>query len=220
MSSAQMTSLKTKRAGAAGLTAPEEIGEETSLMMCQEDMAGKFQMNRPVKFNYEKGKMAYWTHTTFECVWILWEIFLLISAILGLTFVSPAAVWPYSTWTWFLTATVGVMTLWLTAAIICGLRNRFATDRGASELPCMELRHTISYTIVLWAGWAVALGFMADLYADRNDQDTTPQQQSYITKLWIVVLVASLNLLDPLRHIFGVTRDRILIACKSTCYDL
>jgi hypothetical protein len=214
-----MATLKTTRAGAAALSPPEEVNE-TQMLIGDEDLAGKFQMSRPIKFNYEKNRMAYWMNVMWEGLWMVYELFLLISAVLGLTYVSPAVVWPFSTWTWLLTGATGYMFLWFTATVICALRNKLAVDRGAKELPCMELRYTISYSFFLLGGWAVALGFMADLYANRVVPDTAAQSISFTTKMWIVVLVASLNLLDPLRHILGVARDYMLIKCKSTCYDL
>lgn len=204
------------------MSAPEEADPacEKSLLIAEFDIAGKYQMSRPIKFDHEKHKWAYRMHMLWEMLWILFELFLLISAILGLTYVSPSTVWPLSTWTWLLTGATGFMFIWWTATVLCAARNALAVKRGASELPCMELRYTVSYATVLMGSWAVALGFMADLYANRVTPDTTAQAISYTTKLWIIVLVSSLNLLDPIRHVFGVARDKMLMWCKSPCYDL
>lgn len=182
------------------------------------DLAGRFQGMRDAKFDHDKSKWAFWMHMGWFGAYILFDTFLLISAALGLTLFNDK-IWPFATWTWMLTGMTGFWFVWTMATVICALRNKWAVDRGEKELPCMEMYYTVSYSFFILAGWAVALGFMADLYAHRSVPDTNSQDESFETKLWIVVLVTSLNLWDPLRYIMGVARDKWIMWTKSTCFD-
>lgn len=215
-----MSALSKSRAGSSKLDVPDERAGEATMLIYETGLAGKFQESSPIKFNHESSKWQFWVHLTFETAWILYLMFLVVTGIIALTYVSPDTIWPYQTWTWLLVGATGWMFLWFVSAFICSLRNKWAVDKGASELPCMQLRYTVSYMFFLLAGWAVVLGFTAELWANESTPVLQSEQTSYITKVWLIVLVASLNLLDPLRHLCGMARDRVLFACKSTWHDL
>lgn len=201
--------------------APDDDEEQSPMMTGDDgDMGGKFRVSRGLKYNRKQGRCAVITWHIFEAVWNAWLAYLIISGALELTYVNPAVYLAMEGWLIVLAATAGVSFGWLILGIVCAAKNSCAYSNKASELPCPELRTTVSWSFVLFAGWAVALGLMADVFAHRTSIDTPGQQASFITKMWVVELVCAVNILDWLRYVCRWMLDYILICCKSSCFDL
>jgi hypothetical protein len=204
------------RSAASGLPVPDDSEEMDELM----DTGGKYQDSRPQKFNRDNKRCQFWSFVSFFAIWILGVLFIGISAIMELTFISPGTYLPKATWTWILTAAAGVMFCWFVHIAVSAYMNKRAVDAGASELPCMEPYYTVTYAFfVQLAAWAIALGFEADVYAHNQSSNPQPQQESWITKMWIVEIAVLVSLGDPIRKLFGMFRDKALARTGSTCYD-
>ena len=184
------------------------------------DVAGKFQMSRTIKYNHEQNKWAKWVYHSFEMGWIIYVMFLGASAGAELGYANPSLVWPFYTWAWLLTSAAIVKFIWWVAAVACATRNAIAVKNNASELPCMELRHTVSWTTVLLGLWVWVMAMMWQVWLNRVSPNTDAQQTSFITKMWMVVIIVIVNLLDWVRHVARMALDYMLIACGSPCYDL
>lgn len=218
MSGSKSTLTKQRGPAAASLAAPDDeavsTDEGVALIIA---MGGKYQQSRTIKFNKENNKCAKWTHVLFEIFWYLYVLFIGLGTAMELAYVNPGTFLPTNDWLWITLAATAFQFTWFLSAAICATRNAWAVKSGASELPCMELRHTVSWHFVLMGTWVVSMALFVTLYQDNIEK---AGNQAFISRIWYTLIVVVVNLLDVVRHISRWALDELLIRCKSPCYDL
>jgi hypothetical protein len=196
-------------------------GESSMLIMdasAEDFMMGQFREERKQKYQHVAKPCEKWTLFSFLLADTLYTLFILGVAIYqaqNLTGVFMA----YETWL-IIVAIRTAMTLgWAIAASVCADKNRQAVAAGATELPCPEAYITVTWWWMQLAAWAIALGFFAAFYWNVSNPDTNNQDQSFLIKLFIIIVACIISGMDVWRYMLRVPLDKILIRSKSNCHD-
>lgn len=212
--------LKSERSGTSRMQAPrdeESSGSETDQFVGGYDTEGRFT----AKFDEIKGKC--WTMAYFilhDLFWHAWLVALLILAIWGQTNTDPSnTAFALSTYTWYVTGTLGAQVIWFLITSFCAIRNQRAAKRGETEKPCMSLRYGVMMSFI-WCGmWGTILAFVGRLYANRDPNNNYAQGMAFAVNMEIIIVGCALSLYDPLRDIFGSWKDKMTISSGSHCFD-
>lgn len=181
---------------------------------------GRFKARREQKFNHKENKAWFITMLCFETAIQIFDLYMIGSAAAAISAqnASPDYV-SYFAWMIFVAIMTGLQLAWLVlSSVIAGL-NCAAVSRGDKELPTPELRISLWWHMVLFFSWAVVLGFIANLYANRVVPSNSAQERAFETYMWLVVLVGTVYCLDFVRYIGRWILDAMLICCDSKCYD-